>query len=129
MTIRREGDDPVELMHDGAVTDAEVPPAPDTVTEALAILEADGYTHSFVVRDGRVHCDACSGDHDAADAVVERIYRFEGASDPDYEDIVFGLRCPGCDVRGTLVSAFGPNADPDELDALRILGDVSPPTP
>jgi hypothetical protein len=111
------------------VTDAAVPPAPDTVTEALTILEADGYTHSFFVRDGVVRCSVCGVDHEATSAIVERIYRFEGASDPDYEDIVFGLRCPSCEVRGTLVSAFGPNADPEELDALRILGDVSPPTP
>jgi hypothetical protein len=110
------------------VTDAAVPAAPDTVTEALAILEAEGYTHSFVVRDGVVRCSVCGADHEATSAIVERIYRFEGASDPDYEDIVFGLRCPACDARGTLVSAFGPNADPEELDALRILGDVSPPT-
>jgi hypothetical protein len=116
-------------MHDDEVTDAEVPSAPDTVTEALRILEADGYTHSFMVRDAVVRCTACGVDHESTSAIVERIYRFEGTSDPDYEDIVFGLRCPVCDLRGTLVSAFGPNADPEELDALRILGDVSPPTP
>jgi hypothetical protein len=92
------------------------------VTEALTILEADGYTESFVVRDAEVQCHACGARHDARGAVVERIYRFEGTSDPDYEDIVFGLRCPACGARGTLVSAFGPNADPDELDAVRILG-------
>ena len=106
---------------DGPVTDADVPPAPDTVTEALAILDADGYTHGFVVRDGVVRCSVCGVDHEATSAVVERIFRFEGASDPDYEDIVFGLSCPACGVKGTLVSAYGPNADPEELDALRML--------
>jgi hypothetical protein len=43
-------------------------------------------------------------------------------SDPDDEEIVFGLLCPACGARGTLVSAFGPLADPEELAALRILG-------
>ncbi len=104
------------------MSDSTPLPEPDTVTEALAVLEADGYTESFSVRDGRVRCHACDSDHDAEGAVVERIYRFEGASDPDYEDIVFGLGCPVCGARGTLVSAFGPGADPEELDALRILG-------
>lgn len=107
--------------HDERVTDPQVPPAPDTVVEALAILEADGYTHSFTVRDRVVRCTVCGVDHEATEAVVERIYRFEGASDPDYEDIVFGLCCPACGVKGTLVSAYGPNADPEELDALRLL--------
>jgi hypothetical protein len=103
-------------------TTGQPPQAPDTVTEALEILVADGYTESFDVRAGRVRCHACGDAHDAGEAVVERIYRFEGTSDPDYEDIVFGLHCPVCDARGTLVSAYGPGADPEELDALRILG-------
>ncbi len=103
------------------MSDSSPLPEPDTVTEALTVLEADGYTESFFVRDGRVRCHACGSDHDADGAVVERIYRFEGASDPDYEDIVFGLRCPAGGVGGTLVSSFGPGADPEELDALRIL--------
>ena len=104
------------------MSDSTSLPEPDTVTDALTVLEADGYTESFFVRDGRVRCRACGSDHEAEGAVVERIYRFEGASDPDYEDIVFGLRCPACGIGGTLVSAFGPGADPEELDALRILG-------
>jgi hypothetical protein len=97
-------------------------PEPDTVTEALTVLEADGYTGGFFVRDGRLRCHVCGSDHVAEGAVVDRIYRFEGASDPDYSDIVFGLRCPVCGARGTLASAFGPNADPEELAALQILG-------
>ena len=103
-------------------TSGAIPPAPETVTEALDILVADGYTEAFDVRDGRVRCHACGHLYDTGEAVVERIYRFEGTSDPDYEDIVFGLHCPVCDKRGTLVSAYGPGADPEELDALRILG-------
>src|SRR6478736_446768 len=102
--------------NDGVVSDSTPPPEPDTVTEALTILEADGYTETFFIRDGRVKCHACGSDHEPNGPIVERIYRFEGASDPDYEDIVFGLRCPACETRGTLVSAFGPNADPEELD-------------
>jgi hypothetical protein len=99
-----------------------VPPAPDTSTEALQILERDGYTASFTVRDGRVGCGICGDDHEATSAIVERIYRFEGMSNPGDEEIVFGLHCPVCDARGTLVSAYGPSADPEELDVLKILG-------
>jgi hypothetical protein len=98
------------------------PTAPDTVTEALQILARDGYTESFDVDNGVVRCHGCGGSHTAESAIVERIYRFEGMSDPGDEEIVFGLRCPACGARGTLVSAFGPLADPDELAALRILG-------
>jgi hypothetical protein len=98
-----------------------VPAAPHTVTEALKILVDDGYVHDFDVRDGRVRCHACGEAHAADSAIVERFYRFEGFSNPDDEEIVFGLRCPVCGAKGTLVSAFGPGADPEELDALRML--------
>jgi hypothetical protein len=98
------------------------PRVPDTVTEALQLLASEGYTESFDVDKGVVRCHGCGDSHSAEGAIVERIYRFEGMSDPDDEEIVFGLRCPGCGARGTLVSAFGPLADPDELSALRILG-------
>jgi len=104
------------------MTSNATPAAPHTVTEALRILVADGYRHDFDVRDGRVRCHTCGDVHEAAGAIVERIFRFEGMSDPDDEEIVFGLRCPVCGAKGTLVSAFGPGADPDELDALQILG-------
>jgi hypothetical protein len=96
--------------------------APDTVTEALRLLADEGYTESFDVDKGVARCHGCGDVHEPEGAVVERIFRFEGMSDPDDEEIVFGLRCPACGARGTLVSAFGPLADPDELAALRILG-------
>ncbi len=106
------------------MTESSVEPGdaiPDTVTEALALLAADGFVGDFRVVDGKVHCGVCEV-HQPADAVVvERFYRFEGASNPDDESIVFGLRCPECGALGTLVSAFGPTADPEVMDALVIL--------
>ena len=52
------------------------------------------------------------------EAVVERMYRFEGDSDPGDEMVVFGLLFPARDVRGTLVSAFGLAADPEVMQHL-----------
>ena len=65
--------------------------------------------------DGRLRFSA--GDSVCAidEAVVERMYRFEGDSDPGDEMVVFGVRYPNSGVRGTLVSAFGPAADPEAM--------------
>jgi hypothetical protein len=95
--------------------------APDTVTDALHLLEADGYTVDFNVHDATLHCAACGADSPVAGAEVERLYRFEGPSDPADEAIVLGLRCPACGARGTLVSAFGPDADPELLRQLVLI--------
>jgi hypothetical protein len=96
-------------------------PMPDTVTDALDILAAEGFTGDFRVVDGKVLCGTCVQHQPADSVVVERFYRFEGMSNPDDESIVFGLRCPECGARGTLVSAFGPTADPEVMDAVVIL--------
>jgi hypothetical protein len=92
------------------------------VSEAVALLERDGYgAQVMLLPDGRLRCAGCSDTH-AADAVfVERVLRFEGASNPDDEAIVMGVRCPGCHQKGTLVSAYGPGADPELADALVLL--------
>ena len=88
--------------------------SPDTVTEAVALLEADGYTHDFNadLEQGTTVCPACGATHGLVDAEIERQYRFEGPSDPGDEAIVLGIRCPDCGERGVLISAFGPDADP-----------------
>ena len=96
--------------------------APETVLDAVRLLEAEGYTASFTVLPGvGVRCGSCTETHAASHALVDRVFRFEGTSDPDDEAIVLGLRCPHCDAKSTLVSAFGPNADPGVLEHLRML--------
>jgi hypothetical protein len=67
--------------------------APDTVADAIRLLEEDGYTEDFNLTGGTLDCTAC----------------------PDDEAVVFGVNCPACGARGVLVSAFGPAADPDDL--------------
>ncbi len=89
-------------------------PAPDTVTEAIQRLEADGYGAAVhLLDDGALRFSGVVDPCPLVDAVVERMYRFEGDSDPGDEMVVFGLRDPSSEVRGTLVSAFGAAADPD----------------
>jgi len=52
--------------------------------------------------------------------VTERILRFEGTSDPEDESVVFALSSRD-GVRGTLVAAFGPGADPAVAEVVRRL--------
>jgi hypothetical protein len=93
--------------------------APDTVTEATRLLEADGYDATVTILDGgRLRFSGVDAVCELDEAVVERMYRFEGDSDPGDEMVVFGLLFPGRGVRGTLVSAFGLAADPDVLSHL-----------
>lgn len=92
--------------------------APDTVTDAIRGLKAEGYTADFELLDGAIRWETRRFECAIADAQVERLFRFEGPSDPGDEMVVFGLLDPATGTRGTLASAFGPAADPDVLDHL-----------
>jgi hypothetical protein len=91
--------------------------APETVVDAMRLLRSEGYDLEYQLVDGALQCDL---DHPCAvgDAVVERLFRFEGPSDPGDEMIVFGLWDPIAERRGVLASAFGSAADPDVLEHL-----------
>ncbi|HXC16624.1 MAG TPA: hypothetical protein VNV60_04205 [Holophagaceae bacterium] len=96
---------------------------PETVSAALAQLAAEGYTADFSSHGHDLHCRACGKGHAAEGAQVEKVYRFEGASDPDDQAIVLGLRCPECGVKGVLVSGYGPSTDPGEIAFILSLAD------
>ena len=95
--------------------------APATVLDAVHQLDAAGFGESFSLRPDGLHCGACGALHTTSTAEVARVYRFEGPSDPDEEAVVYGLRCPVCGAGGTLVSGFGPGADPEIADRLVLL--------
>ncbi len=96
--------------------------SPDTVTEAILHLGAEGYDVPVHMLDGGVLRFSGAERPCPIDEVeVEQVFRFEGDSDPGDEMIVFGVRYPQCDLRGTLVSAYGPAADPDMLEHLTFL--------
>ena len=96
--------------------------SPATVTEAVADLEADGFTTDFsVAPGGLLRCGRCDTLHDPAAAKVDRIARFEGDTDPGDEAIVFALTCSDCGAKGTLVSAYGASVGPDEATVLTSL--------
>jgi hypothetical protein len=92
--------------------------APDTVVDAVALLKAEGYEVEFRLEDGHLRCDDEERACPCSDAVVERLYRFEGPSDPGDEMVVFALRDPVSGRRGVLASGFGPAADPEAMDHL-----------
>lgn len=91
---------------------------PETVLDAVRGLESLGYTDQLVIDATGVRCDACGARHEPDRMVVTHTFRFEGPSDPDEEAIVLGVACPACGVRGIVVSAYGPEADPALFDVI-----------
>jgi len=102
---------------------------PTVVDEINALREA-GYTADFgVTRDAQLRCDPCGHTIRPEDAVIESTARFEGASNPDDQAIVFGLRCAVCGLRGVLVAAYGPTASAEEAAVVTSLPTPGPTGP
>jgi hypothetical protein len=83
-------------------------PAFDTVTASLEWLKGQGYTQDF-------NTWLTNGDQGHSlspeDFQIDYVFRFEGDSDPDDEDIVYGLSSERLQTKGVLTTAFGPYAD------------------
>lgn len=89
--------------------------------QAVELLAAAGYTDDLRVEASGVRCGACGLSHQADRVVVTHTFRFEGPTDPADEAIVLGIECPACGHRGIIVSAYGPDADPEVFAALQRL--------
>lgn len=96
--------------------------APVTVTEAITMMREHGYVEDFELVDGALRTGGGNAPCAVGDAIVERVYRFEGPSDPGDQMIVFGLLDPISNVRGTLAAPYGPAADPALYEHLSDLG-------
>ncbi len=108
-------------MSDESTPDAAASPAPNTVTDAVAYLRANGYTDDVELDGASLSCVRTQLKYALANVIVDHTFRFEGDSDPGDEAIVLGLRYPDTDVRATLVSAFGHDADPATTEFLAML--------
>lgn len=85
----------------------------DTVSEAVNDLIKRGYTSNFSINENGASL-ICS-DHriclSAEDFSIDEIYRFEGATDPDDEMIVFAISAQRLGIKGIVVNAYGVYAD------------------
>jgi hypothetical protein len=96
----------------------------ETLSEAIARLEAAGFRDSFRADGARLWALAAQRFFAPAALVVEEVVRFEGESDPDDQAILFALRSPDGAVRGTFTTSFGTLADPASVE---IVGGLSRP--
>lgn len=93
----------------------------ETLLEATLRLRAAGYDLDFSATEtGQLRCAACGVDHDPEAMAIDEIVRYEGASNPDDEAILFALSCT-CGRRGLYTAAFGPGMPPADVEVLHRL--------
>ncbi len=100
-----------------------------SLIEVLADLATEGYDGEFrITRDDPARLECLRGGHTFApgDAILARIHRLEGASDPDEMLLVAALQCPVCGALGVATIGYGPAADEGSASVLEQLPDPVP---
>ncbi|MES2621919.1 MAG: phosphoribosylpyrophosphate synthetase [Bacteroidota bacterium] len=83
----------------------------DTLTEALADLKTRGYDRDFNLRENCIECTNSKKQLSPADFEITEVYRFEGMTNPSDQSILYAIESKD-GMKGTLVNAYGPDADP-----------------
>lgn len=81
-----------------------------TVTHALADLKARGYVDEFDYKDDYLFCDSKGVRFNPLELKITEVYRFEGASDPEDNSVVYAIESAS-GLKGLILDAYGAYAD------------------
>lgn len=91
----------------------------DTLTAALTGLKAKGYTLDFNIEFDKLVCREGLNQLRPEDFEITEVYRFEGDTNPDDEEVVYAVASLDNKIKGTITSAFGPYADSISAEMLK----------
>lgn len=91
----------------------------DTLTAALAGLKAKGYTLDFNIAFDKLMCNDNNVCLNPNEFEITEVYRFEGDTNPDDEDVVYAVESHDKKIKGTFTSAYGMYADTISTEMLQ----------
>lgn len=85
----------------------------ETVSEAVNDLYKRGYTTDFKIHKEKecLICNKTSLQLSPDEFEIDETYRFEGATDPGDEMIVFGISSKQHNIKGIVINAYGVYSD------------------
>ncbi len=83
-----------------------------TLSEAVNGMQQQGYTYNFNIQENVLRCNEKGIELKPDDFEIDKVFRFEGATDPGDESILYAISSPTFDVKGLLVNAYGAYSDP-----------------
>ncbi|MBB5438115.1 hypothetical protein HDC92_001790 [Pedobacter sp. AK017] len=82
-----------------------------TFSETINGLIKDGYSLDFNIRKERITCHQTNIELSPEDFEIDKVYRFEGASNPDDQSVLYAISSPKFGIKGMLVNGYGISAD------------------
>ena len=89
-----------------------------SLSEMLQILHEKGYIHDFEMTDEGLKCKETNEVFKPEDVCIEKVYRFEGDSDPGDMSVLYGIAAKS-GTKGTLIDAFGTYDDQNISEFLK----------
>jgi len=82
-----------------------------TLSQTINGLKEDGYTLDFNIHEECLVCHHTRTSLSPDEFEIDKVYRFEGMSDPDDQAILYAISSPKFEVKGVLVNGYGISAD------------------
>ena len=83
----------------------------ETVTQAVRALKKEGYTLDFNLKGECLFCEHNNTELSPEEFEIDKVFRFEGETDPGDEMILFAVSSSKYHVKGLLLNAYGMYAD------------------
>ncbi len=93
-----------------------------TMIEAIDALREEGYKEDFNLQTDRLHCREGALQLHPEDFHVDKIFRFEGMTNPSDSSILYAISSTKHSVKGILVNGYGVSADPMTAEMAARLG-------
>ena len=81
-----------------------------TLSETINGLKKEGYTLDFNISQECLVCNKPNMTLSPDDFEIDKVYRFEGESNPDDQSILYAISSPKFNVKGLLVNGYGISA-------------------
>jgi len=82
-----------------------------TLSETINGLIKVGYTHDFNIKEDCLVCHQIDSILSPHDFQIDKVYRFEGESNPDDQSILYAISSTKFNIKGTLINGYGISSD------------------
>lgn len=83
-----------------------------TLSETINGLKKEGYDFDFNIQEDCVVCHGANMRLSPEEFEIDKVFRFEGESDPADEAILYAISSSKHDVKGVLVNGYNISAEP-----------------
>ena len=93
----------------------------DTLSQAVKGLQDKGYNQDLNLHSDYIECKALDVKMYTDQFEIDEMHRFEGDSNPADSSILFAVSSKAFQLKGLLIDAYGPYADPLKTEMIQKL--------